>query len=165
MNQHYSDPRRLEIWWSSVFINSNRNTACNITNLVALALVVVDPGCYNLREENNMPIRIEKILIISYPSLSQTDFRRMSLPSPIPVKRKWYSDHLAASDSSVFFFLKHTEIHIPDSKEKAVKKWILQCVMEIPCYKETMPYLGMLLYLVLIVLNFFLQKSLPCYLL
>lgn len=33
-----------------------------------------------------MPIRIEKILIISYPSLSESDFRIMCLPFPIPVK-------------------------------------------------------------------------------
>lgn len=83
-NQDYREPRRLEIWWCSVFIKSNQNTACSSTNLVASAFVVVDPGHHKSREENNMPIRIEKNPIISYPSLSETDFRRM--PFPIPVK-------------------------------------------------------------------------------
>lgn len=69
-----------------MFINSHQSTACDIINSVALAFVVVDPGHYKLREKNNMPIRIEKIPIISYPSSSESDFRRMSLPFPICVK-------------------------------------------------------------------------------
>lgn len=63
------------------------------------------------------------------------------------------------------FCFENTQMYIPDSKQKAVKKCILQCVMGIPCFRKSMPNYGTLLYLVLIVLNFFLKKSLPCYLL
>lgn len=66
-----------------MFINSNQNTACNSTKLVALAFVVVAPGQHKLREDNNMPIRIEKILLFPI-LLYQKHFRRM--PFPIPVK-------------------------------------------------------------------------------
>lgn len=105
-----------------MFINSNQNTACNIINLVALAFV--DPGHNKLREENYMPIRIEKIPIISYPSLSESDFRRMPLPFPIPVKitNAKYILTILLLLILVYYFFKHTEIYIPDSKEKAVKK-------------------------------------------
>lgn len=90
---------------------------------MASPFVVVDPGHYKLREENNMPTRIEKTPIISYP-LSETDFRRTSLPFPIPLKITNAKDILTILLllTLVYYFFKHTEIYIPDSKEKAVKK-------------------------------------------
>lgn len=53
----------------------NKTDHVKLQNLVASAFFggVANLGDYKLRNENNVPFRIEKISLVSYPCLSVTD--------------------------------------------------------------------------------------------